>query len=159
MRTSQSAGESHLGASAPGRVRAKRWRVEKLRSQSVFAALPGATAKEHRMFLGQGGGSASAVHVAPRPHRPRSTSRIPRREENGIVEDTCELIARWLREKCRDEFVRSDGCRDESDPAVIGDASQTKAAARRRTSECAIKQRSDRKRCRAAVVVVPSVEL
>jgi hypothetical protein len=34
--------------------------------------------------------------------------------------------------------VRSDGCREESDPAVVGDASQTKSAIRRRkTSEFA----------------------
>jgi hypothetical protein len=65
-----------------GRMRAKRWRAAKLRSQFVFAALPGATAREHRKLLGQGGGSTSAGRVAPRPHRPRSASRIPRREES-----------------------------------------------------------------------------
>jgi hypothetical protein len=40
---------------------------------------------------------------------------------------TVELIARLLREMCRE-----DGCREESDPAVVGDASQTKSAIRRR---------------------------
>jgi hypothetical protein len=64
----------------------------------------------------------------------------------------CELIARLLREKCWEEFVRSDGCRDESDPVVVGDASQTKSAIRRRkTSEFAttfIKRKVDRSECR-----------
>jgi hypothetical protein len=56
----------------------------------------------------------------------------------------CELIARSLREKCREQFVR----RYESDPAVVGDASQTKATARRwKTSEFAttfVKRKVDR---------------
>jgi hypothetical protein len=69
-----------------------------------------------------------------------------------VSADPCELIARLLREKCREEFVRSDGCGDESDPAVVGDASQTKSAIRRRkTSEFAttfVKRKVDRFKCR-----------
>jgi hypothetical protein len=57
----------------------------------VFSALPGATAIEHQKLLVQGGGSASAVHVAPRPHPPLSASRISgdggEAKEDGIVED------------------------------------------------------------------------
>jgi hypothetical protein len=98
-------------------------------------------------------------HRDPIVHVARHEFRDGRKaKENGIVEDKpgvsrpCELVARLLREKCRKEFVRSDGCRDESDPAVVGDASQTKAAARRRkTSEFAttfVKRKVDRFECR-----------
>jgi hypothetical protein len=104
-----------------GRGRAKRWRVAKLRSQFVFAALPGATAKEHRKLLGQGGGSASAVRAFVAREvlgRVRGQRRLPRR----------------------------------SNPAVVGDASQTKTAARRwKTSEFAttfVKRKVDRFECR-----------
>jgi hypothetical protein len=98
-------------------------------------------------------------HRDPIVHVARHEFRDGRKaKENGIVEDKpsvcrpCELIARLLREKCWEQFVRSDGCRDESDPAVVGDASQTKSAARRRkTSEFAttfVKRKVDRFECR-----------
>jgi hypothetical protein len=60
---------------AGARVRAKRRRVAKQRSQFAFAALPGATAKEHRKLLGQGGGSASAT--------PSSTYRVTNSATGG----------------------------------------------------------------------------
>jgi hypothetical protein len=98
-------------------------------------------------------------HCDPIVHVARHEFRDGRKaKENGIVEDKpsvcrpCELVARLLREKCWEQFVRSDGCRYESDPAVVGDASQTKAAARCwKTSEFAttfVKRKVDRFECR-----------
>jgi hypothetical protein len=93
------------------------------------------------------------VHVARHEFRDGRKAK-----ENGIVEDKpsvcrpCELVARLLREKCWEQFVRSDGCRYESDPAVVGDASKTKVAARRwKTSGFAttfVKRKVDRFECR-----------
>jgi hypothetical protein len=72
MRTSQSAGESHLGASAPGAGASQALACGGAAlTIRVCSALPGATATEHRKLLGQGGGSTGR-----RPSAKRATTRL-----------------------------------------------------------------------------------
>jgi hypothetical protein len=120
MRTSQSAGESHLGASAPGAGASQALACGEAALTIRVCSASGATAKEHRKLLGQGS-SASAVRAFVAREvlgRVRGQRRLPRR----------------------------------SNPAVVGDASQTKATARRwKTSEFAttfVKRKVDRFECR-----------